>query len=174
MSRALAAGLALAVIALAGCEAKPMEAPPKQQPRPAPSLTLPRLGGGEMSLQSLRGKPALVNFWATWCVPCLKEMPEIERFFQIKKADGLAVAMINVKESAAAVESFMAPHGYTFTVLLDEKGEAVEKFQVFGLPTTVFIDRDGVIRYTHMGELTREILYMGYREINPPPLPQQK
>ena len=167
MMRAVAAGFAMAAVMLAGGEAKPMDAPPKQQPRPAPSLALPRLGGGELSIQSLRGKPALVNFWATWCVPCLKEMPEIERLYQAKKGDGFAVAMINVKETAATVESFIAGHGYTFPVLLDEKGEAVERFQVFGLPTTVFIDRDGVIRFTYMGELTREILYMGYHEIMP-------
>ncbi len=152
-------------LALSSCMEKKMEAPPKFKPRPAEQFTLTNIKGANVSLSDYKGKSIIINFWATWCVPCIKEMPMIDRFYRAKKNDGLEVLMINIKESKSIVTNFIERNGYSFQVLLDKSGEVSEKFQVFGLPSTYFIDRQGIIQNSHMGGLTKEILYNGYESI---------
>lgn len=163
-ARSLGAAALVAAIA-AGCTEEKMEAPPKPAPKPAPEFSLPDLKGAEVSMKSLRGSPVLVNFWASWCLPCVEEMPEIDRFYRAKKDTGLKALMINLKEPPAVAGEMVRRNGYAFLTLLDESGEVSEKFQVFGLPMTYFIDAKGVIRYSHMGRLTREIMYAGFEAI---------
>ncbi|VAX25528.1 hypothetical protein MNBD_NITROSPINAE02-1200 [hydrothermal vent metagenome] len=159
------------------CTAQKMEAPPQPPPYSAPKFTIKNLSGREVSLKQYRDKPVIVNFWATWCVPCVAEMPELDRFYRAKKNEGLAMLMINLKESKSVIDNFVSPHGFAFEILMDENGKLSENFQVFGLPTTFFIDGRGMIVYTHMGRLTKEILYAGYATItnkkSPSPKPGQ-
>lgn len=156
---------ALAAAVALGCTEEKMEAPPKPAPKPAPEFSLPDLEGNLVSMKSLRGSPVLVNFWASWCLPCVEEMPEIDRFYRAKKDTGLKALMINLKEPPEVAGKMVERNGYIFHTLLDESGEVSEKFQVFGLPMTYFIDAGGVIRYSHMGRLTREIMYAGFDAI---------
>ena len=151
---------------VAACTTEEMEAPPKQAPKPAPMFSLKSINDKTVSLADFKGRPLVVNFWATWCAPCLAEMPLLEKVRKTWKGKGLEVLMINIKESQSAAGEFMKGHGYSFRTLLDETGEVSEKFQVFGLPTTYFIDKNGVIQYTHMGELTQEIIAMGLEAIS--------
>jgi len=162
----VAAATAALAIFLAGCvKEKPMDAPPKPKPAPAPEFKLSSLEGKEVSLKDFAGKPVIINFWATWCVPCIKEMPELESFWHKKRADGLELLMINLKESRDVVSGFIWKSNFTFKVLLDETGKTSEDFQVFGLPCTYFVDRKGVIVDRHMGSLTSEILHAGFKAI---------
>jgi peroxiredoxin len=144
-----------------------MTAPPEPDPYPAPLFELAGLDGKEVSLSDFRGKPVLINFWASWCIPCLNEMPFIEKTYRKQKGDGLAVLMLNVKEPSDVVRKFAKDHGYTFTILMDRDGKINNSYQVFGLPSSYFVDRDGIVRYSYMGELTIGIMKMGLKTIMP-------
>ncbi len=157
--------LIFAFVVTAACTSKKMEAPPQPPPYSAPKFSVKNLSGRSVTLQDYRNKPVIVNFWATWCVPCVAEMPELDRFYRAKKNEGLSMLMINLKESKSVIDNFVSPHGFAFEILMDEDGKLSEKFQVFGLPTTFFIDGRGMIVYTHMGRLTKEILYAGYNSV---------
>ncbi|MBF0291877.1 MAG: TlpA family protein disulfide reductase [Nitrospinae bacterium] len=161
----LSAMLAVFVFAAASCQTNEMEPPPPEKPRPAPSFSMTSVKGKQVSLASLAGKPAMINFWATWCAPCVKELPELERIHNLYKERGLEVILFNLQEKADVVKKHIEEHGYTMTSMLDEKGEMAEKYQVFGLPTTFFVDKAGMIRKTHMGELTKEIITEGLSAI---------
>ncbi|VAX15784.1 hypothetical protein MNBD_NITROSPINAE03-1871 [hydrothermal vent metagenome] len=153
------------VIVIAGCSGKKMEPPPLQEPKPSPQLSLQKTSGGKISLSELKGRPVMVNFWATWCVPCRREMPVLDRFLKDRKETGLEILLVNYKESKKIVDDFMEKKDFSFKILMDESGEAANKFGVFGLPTTYFISRQGDIIYTHIGELTDEILYLRFKSI---------
>jgi peroxiredoxin len=142
-----------------------MDPPPPEKPRPAPAFTIPAVKGKPVSLSDFAGKPAMINFWASWCASCLKELPELERIHNLYKDRGLSVILVNLQETAEAAKKQIEDHGYTMTSLLDEKGQTAEKYQVFGLPTTFFVDKTGMIRKTHMGELTKEIITEGLTAI---------
>lgn len=161
----LSATLAICIFAAASCQTNEMEPPPPEKPRPAPSFNMQSMKGKPVSLSSLAGKPAMINFWATWCAPCVKELPELERIHNLYKERGLEVILFNLQEKADVVKKHIEEHGYTMTSMLDEKGEMAEKYQVFGLPTTFFVDKAGMIRKTHMGELSKEIITEGLSAI---------
>jgi thiol-disulfide isomerase/thioredoxin len=147
------------------CEKVEMKAPPPIKPYPAPALTLSDLAGKDITLASFKGKPVVVNFWATWCIPCRNEMPELEKLHRERKSEGLEVLLVNVKESKEVVEKYISENGFTFKVFLDTDGDIYRAFQVFGLPSTFFIDSKGIVRYSYMGELTWGITKMGLKSI---------
>ncbi|RME05823.1 MAG: TlpA family protein disulfide reductase [Anaerolineae bacterium] len=119
----------------------------------APDFTLELLGGGEMSLSELRGQAVMINLWASWCPPCRAEMPAIERVYQDLKDEGLVVLAVNTtfQDSEAAAVEFVAEFGLTFPVLLDRTGAVSNRYQLRGLPSTYFVDREGVIRAVVVG-----------------------
>ncbi len=92
-------------------------------------------------------------------------MPVLDRFLRDRKETGLEILLVNYKESKKIVDDFMEKKDFSFKILMDESGEAANKFGVFGLPTTYFISRKGDIIYTHIGELTDEILYLRFKSI---------
>jgi len=165
VSRLLPAA-ALLVIAVACSQQSEMKPPGLPDPVPAPEITLKDLAGKSVSISDFRGKPLIVNFWATWCVPCREEMPTLEKLYNERKQRGFEIILINAKESKQVVEKFLKENGYTFRVLLDETGEAYRQFQVFGLPTTVFIDKENVIQYSYIGQLRSAVLKMGMQTIS--------
>lgn len=157
----LSAALFVSLLLSASCQTQEMEAPPPEKPKPAPSFTLQSIKGKSVSLSNFAGKPAMINFWATWCAACIKEMPELERIQGLYRDRGLVVVLVNLQETLEVTKKHIEEHGYTMTALLDEKGQTAEQYQVFGLPTTFFVDKTGMIRKTHMGELTKEIITDG-------------
>ncbi len=111
----------------------------------APDFTLKDLKGSEVQLSKLRGKKVMINFWATWCPPCRQEMPEIEKFFQEKKED-IEILAINIDGGATNnVDEFIKKMKITFPVVLDEKDRVNERYKVMTIPTTFFVDENGVI-----------------------------
>ncbi len=120
---------------------------------PAPDFTLEDLDGNEVSLSSLRGKAVYLNFWATWCTPCVKEMPSLQEVYD-KYGDRVAIYAVNVGESRAVVSEFLEENGYTFTVLLDEDRVVAHRYQVRGIPTNIFIDSRGVVVERVTGGMT--------------------
>jgi peroxiredoxin len=119
----------------------------------APDFTLPDLAGRPVSLSDLHGRVVLVNLWATWCPPCVEEMPALQRLHERLDPEGLTVLAISVDaapgttgpfgEPAGDVEGFAREFGIDFTILLDPEQSVQRRYAVTGLPTTFLIDRDG-------------------------------
>jgi len=112
---------------------------------PAVDFTLQDLSGETVNLESLRGKVVLVNFWATWCGPCRMEMPVIEQIYKELAGEGLVVLAVNVAEEPDQVRSFLDKNGYTFPVLLDTDGSVATQYGASGIPTSVVINREGLV-----------------------------
>ena len=129
---------------VAGCSSSPAQG--THIGSPAPNFKLPNLEGETVSLSDLRGKPVMLNFWATWCPPCREEMPFIQQVYEQWSDKGLVVLAINLGESSAKVKEFMQSYGLSFPVLLDTKEDVAQKYNIRGIPTTVFIDKNGIIQ----------------------------
>ena len=126
----------------------------------APDFTLDLLEGGEITLSELQGNPVVLNLWATWCSPCREEMPAIENVYRRYKELGLTVIGLNLtsQDSEQAVYEFVQELGLTFPIALDRDGSAANRYQLMGLPTTFFIDSQGVIQSVVVGGPMSEAL----------------
>ncbi|MDF3036242.1 MAG: TlpA family protein disulfide reductase [Paucimonas sp.] len=121
-----------------------------------PSLNLKDLEGREWTLDALRGKVVILNFWAGWCAPCIDELPYLNDLARNDAAkEKLVVLGVNFKESKPAIERFMSDHPVGYPILLDRTGEHFKKWAGGILPTTVIIDRTGRARWRVVGELDR-------------------
>ena len=116
----------------------------------APNFGLETMCGETVTLEELRGKPVLINFWATWCGPCRAEMPELERLHQ-RLGDRLVVLAVDVDESPAQVTAFAAELGVTFTMVLDRGTKVFDRYRLLGLPSTYVVDAQGVTRAIRVG-----------------------
>ncbi len=119
----------------------------------APDFTLDALRGEKVTLSHLRGKIVVVNFWATWCLPCRKETPALEKAYEQYKDAGLVILGVNLtdQDSASEVESFVQEFKLTYPILLDRDGSISYLYQIEGLPMTFFINREGIIRTVVVG-----------------------
>ncbi len=134
----------LTLLIITGCSGESNQSP--QIGKTAPDFKLDSLDGQSISLSNLRGKPVLINFWATWCSPCRDEMPYIQAVYDEWSDKGLVVLAINVGESPSQVEKFMESQHLSLLVLLDTKRAAAQEYNIRGIPTTFFIDKDGIIQ----------------------------
>jgi len=137
---AFTAGAALSTAALA--------ADPIGQPAPAFSLPL-RGGSAPLGLDKLRGQVVMVNFWASWCGPCRTEFPLLDQIYKKYKSAGFTLVGVNVEPDAKDAESFIAKTPVTFPILFDKDSSVSKLYHVSGMPTTVLIDRKGVLRWVH-------------------------
>ena len=113
---------------------------------PARNFTFPGLDGKKVSLADYKGKVVLLNIWATWCAPCVAEMPSMEKLYQELKDEGFELLAVSVDESGAeAVTPFMKKHKLSFPVLLDTQGDIKILYQLTGIPESFIIDKDGII-----------------------------
>ena len=117
---------------------------PKEQGE-APDVVGTGPDGTPIRLSDFRGKVVFLNFWATWCVPCRREMPAMERLYREFKKRGFVVLAVNLQEGPSAVKTFVRELKLTFPVVLDPKGAAAIAYAVRSLPATYLIDRDQVI-----------------------------
>ena len=124
------------------------------QPAPmALDFTLADMDGETHSLSDLRGQVVMLNFWGTWCPPCRREMPSMERLYNKYKDQGMIVVAVNQWENEDIVFEFtgrlsLSP---TFPILFDRESRVAEQYKVKGLPTTYLVDKSGKIRYRAMG-----------------------
>jgi thiol-disulfide isomerase/thioredoxin len=133
---------------------------------PAPPLVLPTLDGATFDLESLRGTPVVLNFWATWCGPCQRELPALQA--AAERYDGLVVfAGVDQGEEPEVVRPYVEQMGLTFVIPMDRDHEAARRYNVMGLPTTFFIDQYGVIRHIWTGEMNSIILAEAIARILP-------
>ncbi len=118
---------------------------------PAPDFTLETLAGEAVTLSDLQGQVVLINFWATWCPPCRAEMPAIQEVYEEYRDQGFTVLAVNERESQGRVATFMDELGLTFPVPLDRDGRVFRRYRVNALPSTFFVDREGIIRNVTIG-----------------------
>jgi cytochrome c biogenesis protein CcmG/thiol:disulfide interchange protein DsbE len=127
-------------------------------------FTLLDINGQSVRLSALRGKPVVVNFWATWCVPCREEMPLLGRSADQLK-DRVVFLTINNDEQANVVREFMDELSIQMPALLDPGGKINELYYVQSYPNTFFIDSDGVLRAQHIGQLDESLLNRGLEAV---------
>jgi protein SCO1 len=120
----------------------------------APDFTLPMLDGGSVRLRGLRGKAVLVNFWATWCIPCRTELARLEQAYRQLGPRGLVVVAIDREEDAHTISNFSVVRHVSFPIAMDRDGSVGYEYNLFGTPTSFLIDRNGVIRYVHAGPIS--------------------
>jgi thiol-disulfide isomerase/thioredoxin len=120
---------------------------------PAPNFGLQDMDGQSVFLNQFRGRPVLINFWTTWCPSCKAEMPLIQSISADKNlaAQGLAVLTVDLGEDLNTVASFKKSNNYSFTTLLDTQQIVANLYNVYGIPTTYFIDKNGIIRNVRIG-----------------------
>jgi peroxiredoxin len=154
--------LLVLVLVVAGCSSTPAPAPEPKQGfnvgNLAPDFQLQRLDGQVVTLSSLRGSPVLLNFWATWCGPCRVEIPFIQEVFEDEKRaeQGLVILAINAGEASSKVKQFMEQYGLSFHVLLDKDTRVARNYNVRGIPTTFFIDKNGIIKDMKIGAFLKK------------------
>ncbi len=119
----------------------------------APDFSLELLGGGEVVLSEQKGKGVIINLWASWCPPCRAEMPAIQSVYEANRDRGLEVLAVNTtyQDSEQAAADFVAEYGLTFPIPLDRTGAVARQYQLRALPSTFFVDREGVIRKVIIG-----------------------
>ena len=125
---------------------------------PAPALRLEGLDGRPVDLAALRGRPVVVNFWATWCEPCVREFPLLARAATAHRADRLAVVGVLTGDRPAEARAFVRRHRATWPVGIDPAGATAAAWRAVGLPHTYFIRPDGTLASHQLGELTQAAL----------------
>lgn len=111
------------------------------------------MNGQTVSLASLKGKPVFLNFWATWCPPCVGEMPDIQRMYA-KYGDKVHFVIVNIDGTKPDVTAFMENHAFSFPVALDMNGSAASAYAVQAIPTSYIIDADSNVVDSHIGALS--------------------
>lgn len=118
----------------------------------APDFRVANLKGGESSLSDYRGKVVLLNFWATWCGPCKAEMPSMEALYQSYPREDFEILAVSIDiDKDAPIQSFIEDFGFTFPVLLDTLFEVNDRYQIRVVPTSVVVNREGVITHRLLG-----------------------
>ena len=124
----------------------------------APNFTLSTIDGKEFRLSEYKGRPVLINFFASWCLPCREEMPTLEKIVHEYGPKGVVFLGVAVDDTETKMKDFIARYGVTFPVGLDKTAAIQKSFGIYGIPTTYFIDKQGVINYSHSGSVTEELL----------------
>ncbi|MEK4029364.1 thiol-disulfide oxidoreductase ResA [Pseudobacillus sp. FSL P4-0506] len=122
----------------------------------APNFSLKSIDGKETKPSHIKGKLVLVNFWGSWCEPCKREMPLIEKTYKTYKNQGFEVLSVNMREPYWTVLNYIKQEGLTFEVLQDSTGEMTNAYNVYYLPATFLIGNDGKILAKHEGEIKKE------------------
>ncbi|MGH2437422.1 MAG: TlpA disulfide reductase family protein [bacterium] len=135
---------------------QPLDPPPTAEaPREggrAPEFSAPRFGGGTLRLADLRGKGVVMNFFASWCTPCKIEAPALEAASRKYRSQGIVFIGVDIQQDTwDDALDFLDAFGVTYPAVRDETGEIARKYQLIGLPTTYFIDRDGIVRAKVVG-----------------------
>ena len=134
------------------------QVPLAQRPAPGEDFALPAAtlggfaGGPAVNVADFRGTPLIVNFWATWCAPCVKEMPEFQEV-AAQAGDKVVFLGVDVEDAPSNAEPFVQRLGIDYPLAIDPRREFSNAVNNFGMPTTLFVDPDGIVRYRHTGPL---------------------
>lgn len=124
----------------------------------APLFSITLLDGGEFKLGNHKGKPLVINFWASWCKPCRDEAPALEKVYTRYMDKGVGFIGIAIYDTEEKARGYIKEFGITFPNGLDKTGEVAESYRIYGIPKTFVIGKDGRFTYIHMGAVTEDIL----------------
>ncbi|MFQ5656247.1 MAG: TlpA family protein disulfide reductase [Candidatus Methylomirabilales bacterium] len=137
----------------------PRDVPSPLIEKPAPPFEMTLFDGGRLSLEGLRGKVVVMNFWASWCFPaCYEEAPVLEAAWRVYQDQGVVVVGVNVQDTEDAARQFIRRFQFSFPNGPDPKGNISIDYGVYGIPETFIIDREGRIAHKHVGAVTTEAL----------------
>ncbi|MCD6291139.1 MAG: TlpA family protein disulfide reductase [Anaerolineae bacterium] len=125
---------------------------------PAPDFEVIYPDGRHERLSDLKGRPVIINFWATWCPPCRAEMPELVQTYEDHKADQLVILGVDMQDPPQMVAAFVSQMGVSFPILIDSSGQIARAYQVRNLPSSIFVNREGIITARWIGLLRPEVL----------------
>jgi thiol-disulfide isomerase/thioredoxin len=134
---------------------------------PAPALSVAQVGGGQIDLAALKGKPVWVNFMQTTCEPCIDEFPLMNGFAARYAEDDLVIVAVDIKEDEGDVAAFASSLGATFPLGLDSDGAAQRAWGAYGLPVHFWVDRQGVVRDGALGGIGADVMARGVQSILP-------
>jgi thiol-disulfide isomerase/thioredoxin len=117
----------------------------------APTFALPSRGGDTVTLEKLKGQVVMINFWASWCGPCRTEMPLLDQMYKRYSSLGFTLLGVNVESDTKDAEKLLQQVPVSFPVLFDKENKVSKLYEVNAMPSTVFIDRKGNVRYLHRG-----------------------
>lgn len=135
----------------------------------APNFSLKTLDGKQVDLKDYRGKKIIVNFWATWCPPCREEMPEMERFYKDYKNQDVEILAVNLEYSepnTEKVSKFVQEYKLSFPIPLDEKNTIGKQYRAVSIPTSYFIDEEGMVSTSHIGPMDYEFMKNEINKMN--------
>jgi DsbE subfamily thiol:disulfide oxidoreductase len=133
--------------------------------RPVPQFREPALGGGTIDWGDYSGKVVVVNFWASWCGPCRREAPALQRLWEEYRDRGVRFLGVDFKDDAAAARAYEEEFGITYPSVFDPSGKVAYDFQVLALPTTYVVGRDGWIAYHFTGIITEPLLRKSIEDV---------
>ncbi len=125
---------------------------PLPDKKPAPDLVLTDINGVKHDIRDYRGRPVIINFWASWCPPCRRELPSMNRAWKKIKDEGVVMLAVGVGENKDSAVNFMKDYPINFTVLLDSRGDVSTRWSVALLPTTFVLDKEGRLVYRAIGD----------------------
>jgi len=126
-------------------------------PKEAPDITLTAVSGKPIRMADLKGHVVLLDFWASWCIPCRRSFPEVDALNRELQPKGLTVIAVNVDEQQKNAYTFLEQYPHTMTVAFDTKGAAAQAFDLQAMPSSMILDRHGRIRFTHEGYTDKTI-----------------
>ena len=147
------------------------QTPNARDGRAAPDFLLRQLNGEPLRLSDLQGQPLIVNFWATWCPTCRAETPDLIALYETYRDKGVLLLGVNLRENEGAVSTFVEDFGINYPILFDRDGDVAGTWRIGGpnrgVPSTYFIDREGVVRKVVFGTVTRKLADEGLALILP-------
>lgn len=161
----LGAAAFILLLALAGFgyralakKASPQDAAASQTSKPAaPDFTVQDAGGNTVSFSQFKGKPIVLNFWASWCPPCKAEMPDYQKMYAQYAPEGVTFLMVNLtdgsRETVSTAKQFLKANRYTFPAYFDVKYKASDAYGISSIPDSIFVNRDGTIAAAYSGML---------------------
>ncbi len=142
-----------------GQETGQSELPPAPRVgRLAPDFTLTDLEGNSVTLSDFRGNAVFINFWATWCPPCRAEMPEIEAIYQEYKDKDVVVIGVDLLEAEDVVRQYVQKGGFSWVFVFDTTGEVADNYAITAIPTSFFLDKEGIIQAVNIGAMTKRAM----------------
>jgi peroxiredoxin len=122
----------------------------------APGFTLENMNGEQVSLSDYQGQKVFLNFWASWCPPCRKEMPDMQKLHEEYGSEEVVILAVNVGENKSTAANFMMQNGLSFPVLLDNSKDTARNYLIRGIPSSYFLDQNGIIKEKAFGAVSYE------------------
>jgi cytochrome c biogenesis protein CcmG, thiol:disulfide interchange protein DsbE len=162
--RSLPAAILAIVLLVAACGSS---SSPGSVGTAAPAVAGADLNGAQINLAAFKGHPVVLNFWASWCVPCRDEFPVIKAGLDTHRADGLAAVGVLFKDQADLAKNFVTDFGAQWSTVTDPDGSIAAAYRITAPPQTFFIDKDGIVRAVQIGAMTSDTFEQLWAKIKP-------